>query len=202
MMKDKRLFMHFNKDEEQGGGGGDETTTTTEEVKDPKDQSQDTVPYSRFKEVNDAKKKAEDLLLAKTEQDEKDRLKKLEDDGELKQVNEALTQKLAALEPVAKKYAKLEQGIRDAALATLADKLGDDAAAPYAEFPTEQLQTVAQTIGKQTADPAPDDSHPGGRNVDVNEQAALKKYGSKNNLARLNRDLYRKLYPNTRRRLG
>jgi len=145
---------------------------------------------------------AELKLKGITDKQEKDRLAKLEEDGDFKKVNETLAEENARLKARSDKLDKVELKIRESALAKIADKLGDEAAAGYADFETDQLQTVADTFIK-TADATPPDSDRGGsRNVDENEAAALKKYGSKPNIARLNPDLYRKLYPNPRRRLG
>jgi len=100
------------------------------------------------------------------------------------------------------KLDKVESKIREVALAKIADKLGDEAAAGYADFETDQLQTVADTFIKTADAPNPDSDRGGSRNVDENEAAALKKYGSKPNIARLNSELYRKLWPNPRRHRG
>ena len=182
-------------------GGGDP---------DPKVQKNDppeSIPYDRFQKENVAKKEAlEGERIAKeelkkfTDKQEADKLKKLEADGELEKVNKVLSDENEKLKAKAAKYDTLETGIRKKAMDTLIEKLGEEAAAAYEEFETDKLQTVAQTIEKTTADPpAPDDSRGGGRSTDINVQAAIKKYGSKPNIAKQNPDLYDKLWPNPRR---
>lgn len=205
-MNDPKLNLNLSPDPpEDKGGGGEETPPKKSEEPKPEDKGggeEQSVPYSRFKEINDKKKELEDKLKEKEEAEEAARLKKAEEDGDLQKVNKELSDKVDKLKGKADKYDKLEQGIRDDALKTIADALGDEAAAPYADFGTEELQTVAKTMQTKAAPPAPDSSKPGGREVDETEAAALKKYGSKANIARLNPDLYRKLYPNPRRRRG
>jgi hypothetical protein len=205
-MLNEKAFLFLSPDPPEGGNGGDPPETPPK-GDPPADQPAKkdppaAVPYDRFKEVNDRAKAAEEKLKAKEKAEEEAKLKKLEADGELKQVNEELSRKLAELQPKAESFDKLEQGIRSESLKQIADAIGDDKAADYANFTTEALQTVAKTFVKQAAPPAPDGSRPTGRNVDETEKAALQKYGSKANIARLNRDLYRKLYPNPRRAQG
>jgi len=208
MMLKEHAFLFLSPDND---GGGDKPPAETPPPDGGGDNIPDDAPDWAKKRLSEiSQKKNEALARAeaaeaklKEQQDalEQARLKKLQEDGELAKVNEALTQKVAELTPKAEQYDALEQGIRSEALNKIADALGEDAAKPYADFDTKTLQTVASTIVKPAA-PAPDDSKPGGREVDANEQAALKKYGSKANIARLNPDLYRKLWPNKHRRNG
>ena len=199
-----RFNLHYSPDEDENNGGGNEGDHEGDENKAP-----ESIPYARFQTENKAKKaeilradKAEAALKKVTDKQETDRLAKLEEDGDFKKVNETLVEENLKLKERSERLDKVEQKIREVALAKIADKLGDEAAATYADFKTDQLQTVADTFIKTADTPNPDSDRGGSRNVDENEAAALKKYGSKPNIARLNSDLYRKLWPNPRRRNG
>lgn len=220
MMKTEWLFPRLMDKEDQGGGGTDTDPPKNDDPPpkpdDTGDEGEDTLPddapdwvKARLSKISQKKnaaikraEEAERKLKEQEEADEQAKLDKLKEDGELQKVNDALTEKLEKLEPKAKKFEKMEQGIRDEALKTIADTLGDEEAADYADFETDQLQKIAKGFEKQAAPPAPGSEKPGGRNVDENEAAALQKYGSKPMIARLNPELYRKLYPNPRRRNG
>jgi hypothetical protein len=196
----KRFNLHFSPD-------GDEVIETvppaTEEV--PEGAPDWVAPrLSKLSQAKNAEKaradKAEADLKAITDKQEADKLKKMEEDGELTKVNEALTTKVAELEPFKAKYEVIEAGIRKAALESITEAVGEEDAEAYADFDTAKLQVVAQTIGKKAEAPAPLGDRIGERNADVNVAAAMKKYGSKANLARQNSELYDKLFPNPRRK--
>ena len=198
-----RFNLHYSPDPPEPNG--EETPPKTDDV------PEDTPDWmkKRLSEISGKKTAAEDRadkaelkLKGIKDKQEKDRLAKLEEDGDFKKVNETLVQENIRLKAKSDKLDKVESKIREVALAKIADKLGDEAAAGYADFETDQLQTVADTFIKTADAPNPDSDRGGSRNVDENEAAALKKYGSKPNIARLNSELYRKLWPNPRRHRG
>ena len=198
-----RFNLHYSPDPPEPNGK--ETPPKTDDV------PEDTPDWmkKRLSEISGKKTAAEDRadkaelkLKGIKDKQEKDRLAKLEEDGDFKKVNETLVEENLKLKERSERLDKVEQKIREVALAKIADKLGDEAAAGYADFETDQLQTVADTFIKTADAPNPDSDRGGSRNVDENEAAALKKYGSKPNIARLNSELYRKLWPNPRRHRG
>jgi len=198
-----RFNLHYSPDEPEPNG---------EEKPPIKDDVPEDTPdwmKKRLSEISGKKTAAEDRadkaelkLKGIKDKQEKDRLAKLEEDGDFKKVNETLVAENLELKMKSDKLDKVELKIREVALAKIADKLGDEVAASYAEFETDQLQTVADTFIKTADAPNPDSDRGGSRNVDENEAAALKKYGSKPNIARMNSELYRKLWPNPRRHRG
>jgi len=196
-----RFNLHFSPEDDENKGGGDPPE---------KDALPDGAPdwvAPRLSKLSQAKNdatsradKAEAALRAITDKQETDKLKKLEEDGELKQVNEALTAKVTALEPFKAKYEELEKGQHTAAMEKIVEAIGEDDAKAYEDFDTVKLQIVAQTIGKKADAPAPNSDKGGTRNSDASVQAALKKHGSKANIAKADPGLYNKLFPNPKRR--
>ena len=104
------------------------------------DKTPDTIPYSRFKEVNDSFKEVQTELEKMKEAQEKQRKAELEKQGEYKTLLEEQNQKLEELSTYKTKWETYEQDRRKA----LIDKIPADKREKYENKPLDVLEDVAE----------------------------------------------------------
>jgi len=84
------------------------TTDKTQEADKPKPEPQESVSYSRFVEVNNARKKAEDELNRIKQEQEKADKKRKQDEGKWQELYENQSKELDEYKPFKERYEKLE----------------------------------------------------------------------------------------------
>jgi len=137
--------------------------TATQEVEKPADSTveknidtkvenkNEQVPYYRFKEINEKYKVATDELLKFKSEQEEARLKKLEEDGDLKAIIDEKDKQIAALSSKATEWDTYQSDRRDVLLSKLSDddkKVLENAKLELIEhFVSKQDKNIKPNIG-------------------------------------------------------
>lgn len=113
---------------------------------DPADQQDNSIPYSRFKEVNDMKKELEAKLAEFESAEEKRRQSELEKKGEYETLLTDLRAKLESAESKANKFDEYQSARRDALLSKLDEKDRDI----YDGLPLDKLEAHVERISNKS----------------------------------------------------
>ena len=171
------------------------TETITEKNTEQTEQTPPaSVPYDRFKDVNEKRKSettraetAERNLREMQEKQEAADNKKLEEDGELAKLNEKLTTENERLKPFESRLQQYEDDQRADILAS--ESLTDEDREAFAELPLKQLRITVKRLESSSTPPQGDDL-PGDAKVSKDWQ---KTYPTKTELVKQNPALYRQL---------
>lgn len=125
------------------------------------EETSQTVPYGRFKEVNDSlKAMREEMATFKADQ-EAVRQAKLEADGKTKQLLEESRATVAKLQPIADQFEADQKARRE----TATSKLPEDQREIYGDMEIGKLEAHVALLEKQNSAGMTAGNHPGGAQV-------------------------------------